>query len=303
MIPNFMGDLKQQIQPNQYGSGNVSDPNSNTNWMTGDSGWASQGNNDITKNPIVNQGQPQQQNTQPLPNNGTAISAATNGWNGNTGVSGYGSNWMNPQQQQSNNPNPQQNNWTPQAGWDTNKLMDPNKHDPKYDWLRAFQATGSNGNDLSGAVNYYNQNYGGNARNLGGDKVDFGGDTGIVDTLFGHGAGINSPLWAPQSPNSGNNGAMGNQQGGGFNQNMLMQMMQMLFGQGGNQPMNQGDASRQYTNQGGNNYQPQMQFRNNFNNQNNQNSNTGPFQYQFGSGQQQQGQGTPYNWQSGVPLY
>lgn len=97
---------------------------------------------------------------------------------------------------------PPEGGWQSHLGWDTGKLNDPNKHDAKYDWLRAVQMAGGN-KDLNKVVDIYNKiggQYGESAKYSGtGDKVDFtgGNENGSVDVLFDQ-EGKREDLWAPQ---------------------------------------------------------------------------------------------------------
>lgn len=97
---------------------------------------------------------------------------------------------------------PTYGSYTNQAGWDNTKLQNPDKHDPKYDWLRSVQSVGGN-TDLQKAVDYYNTNFGQynpKASVVGGsnDQVNFGGNYGNVDVLFDQ-EGARKDLWAPQA--------------------------------------------------------------------------------------------------------
>lgn len=97
-------------------------------------------------------------------------------------------------------PAPTYGSYTPTAGWDTTKLQDPNKHDPKYDWLRSEQAVGSN-QDLQKVIDYYNSNYGQydpQASLVAGshDQVNFGADYGNIDVL-GDQEGARFNWWNP----------------------------------------------------------------------------------------------------------
>lgn len=104
-----------------------------------------------------------------------------------------------------------QGGWQATAGWDTNKLNDPNKHDAKYDWLRAVQLAGGN-KDLNKVVDIYNQigqPYGQSASYSGsGDKVKFSGgnENGLVDVLLDQ-EGKRGDLWLPVGDGSDGGGA------------------------------------------------------------------------------------------------
>lgn len=96
---------------------------------------------------------------------------------------------------------PPEGGWQSHLGWDTGKLNDPNKHDAKYDWLRAVQMAGGN-KDVGKVVDIYNKiggQYGEKASYSGaGDKVNFqgGNQSGDVDVLFDQ-EGKREDLWAP----------------------------------------------------------------------------------------------------------
>ena len=133
------------------------------------------------------------------------------------------------QQNQQQQQGPTFGTYQGQAGWDTAKLNDPNKHDPKYDWLRAVQSVGNN-KDMNAVVDFYNKNYGannGNAKFLGGDLVDFGGGVGPVDVLFDQ-ENKRENLWAPQWANSSFTGTNGGQAAPGQNATPMIQPNQQI---------------------------------------------------------------------------
>lgn len=194
LYSSFLGNVdSQQPQQNQYLTGNpTTQMGANTDWMNQGSGI------DMSKNSGFNGGNISQTQSNPPSqvSNGTMLGSIAAG------------------------------NYTPTVGWDTNKLNDPNKSDPKYNWLRAVQNVGGN-KDLQSVVDFYNRTYGGNARVTGKDTVDFGGDVGNVDVLFDQ-EGARQNLWAPITGGSmPGNSMFGQQQGNNnpFGQNNQMQQI------------------------------------------------------------------------------
>jgi hypothetical protein len=128
-------------------------------------------------------------------------------------------------------------------GFDSGKLNDPNKHDPKYDFARIASNYPPTPAGLQQAMAQIKQAYP-NAQQIGNDKVDFGDGYGPVDVI--RAAGDGGKAWQFQGQDaSGATGATaapsggdpihqlsqlqaGAQQGDSYSQMVLQYLMQQL---------------------------------------------------------------------------
>lgn len=100
---NSYDQFNRQQNPNQFNSGNQTDPNANTRWMMPSMMQPQNGLQGQTMSrPLATSGNQVNQNIGKPASSGTAIDSVLNGggYNGNTGFSGLGGDWSSPQSAQ-----------------------------------------------------------------------------------------------------------------------------------------------------------------------------------------------------------
>lgn len=93
-------------------------------------------------------------------------------------------------------------------GWNQDKLNDPNKHNPKYDWGRVVQQHPDwlTSTSLPQLVQFFNMQTGGKATVVGGDRVDFADGYGPIDVIQASHTSTPTAWWGPTQGQTGTTG-------------------------------------------------------------------------------------------------